>query len=52
VQLDLETRIMNYLQDHPGWQAENQIMKDLNLSHTDILLALHRLLSKGRVETI
>jgi hypothetical protein len=51
MQLDSETKIMNYLQDHPGWQAEEQIQKALNLNRTDILLALHSLLSKGSVET-
>ena len=50
-ELDLETRIMNYLQEYKGWQSEEQLAKHFKVPQGAILIALHSLRKKEIVET-
>jgi hypothetical protein len=50
-ELDLETRIMNYLQEHNQWQSEEQLAKKFHQPLGILLVALHRLLRKEMVVT-
>jgi predicted transcriptional regulator len=50
-ELDLEIRIMNYLQEHKQWQSEEQLAKKFHKPKGIILVALHSLLKKEMVVT-
>jgi hypothetical protein len=52
LETDLETRLMNWLQQLPQGQTLEQLSDYLKIPHVHLLVALHKLHSEGSVVEI